>query len=195
MTATPSPWYIPLAKRTRRLLPAETALFGILGAMTFAGKWVMSGIPNVEPVSLMVMLFAVTFGWKAVFPIYVYVLMEFLIYGINLWSINYLYIWLVLAVGAWLLRSMKSRVGWALLCGVFGLLFGMLCTPVYIFTLGFRGAAAWWISGIPFDIIHCASNFVIALGLFAPMRKLLERLYRGIGTGAGGQRSSPPKEL
>ena len=43
------------------------------------------------------MLFAVTFGWKAVFPIYVYVSMEFFLYGIQLYSISYLYIWLVLA--------------------------------------------------------------------------------------------------
>ena len=41
-------------------------LFGILGALTFAAKWVMSALPNIEPVSLMVMLFAVTFGLKAV---------------------------------------------------------------------------------------------------------------------------------
>lgn len=47
----------------------------------------MAGLPNIEPVSLMVMLFAVIFGAKAVFPLYVYVLMEFLIYGFNLWSI------------------------------------------------------------------------------------------------------------
>ena len=40
----------------------EVVLFGMLGAMTFAWKYVMSGMPNIEPVSLMVMLFAVVFG-------------------------------------------------------------------------------------------------------------------------------------
>ena len=35
---------------------------------------------------------------------------------------------------------------------------------------------AKWISGIPFDIAHCAGNFVIALLLFKPMRKLLCKL-------------------
>ena len=42
----------------------EIALFGVLGALTFAAKLVMSGLPNIEPVSLMVMIFAVTFGAK-----------------------------------------------------------------------------------------------------------------------------------
>ena len=36
------------------------------------GKVVMAGIANVEPVSLFVMLFAVTFGWKALCPIFAF---------------------------------------------------------------------------------------------------------------------------
>lgn len=180
-------------KRAIRLLPVETTLFGILGGMTFAAKWVMAGLANVEPVSLMVMLFAVTFGWKAVFPIYVYVLLEFAFFGIHLWSVNYLYVWLVLAGMAWLLRGMNSRLGWALLSGAFGLLFGMLCAPVYLLTVGVQGMIAWWISGIPMDIIHCAGNFVVALALFVPMRNLLERLYRGIISRTGRHSSAPPK--
>ena len=61
-------------------------LFAILGAMTFAAKYVMSFLPNIEPTSLMVMLFAVVFGWKGLYPLYLYVLMEILLYGINLWN-------------------------------------------------------------------------------------------------------------
>ena len=67
---------------------AETVLFGILGGMTFLAKILMAGLPNIEPVSLLVMLFAVTFGRKALYPIYVYVLLEFVLYGVNLWSIK-----------------------------------------------------------------------------------------------------------
>ena len=36
-------------------------------------------------------------------------------YGVNLWSVNYLYVWLILAVCAHLLRGMESPLGWALL--------------------------------------------------------------------------------
>ena len=102
----------------------EMVLFGILGAMTFAAKYVMSFLPNIEPSSLMVMLFAVVFGKKWVYPTYLYVAMEILFYGINLWSINYLYIWAILAIAAYCLRGMQSAFGWAMVSGVFGLLFG-----------------------------------------------------------------------
>ena len=156
----------------------EICLFGILAALTFAAKYVMSWMPNIEPVSLMVMLFAVTFGWKALFPIYVYVLMEILFYGLGSWNFNYFYIWAILAFAALALRNMHDRLGWAILSGCFGLLFGALCAPADRFIDGFSYAVSKWVSGIPFDLLHCAGNFVIVLVAFKPLRQLMEKLYQ-----------------
>ncbi len=156
----------------------ELVLFGVLGALTFAAKFVMSGLPNIEPVSLMVMLFAVTFGWKALFPTYVYVVLEVWIYGINTWTICYLYVWAILAVAAIFLRRMEQPLGWAILSGAFGLLFGALCGITDVFMGGLSFALSKWTMGIGFDITHCVGNFVIALLLFAPLRKVLEKLYQ-----------------
>lgn len=164
-------------KPSLRINILDITLFGILGGLTFAAKLVMSGLPNIEPVSLMVMLFAVLFGKKAVYPIYVYVTMEILYYGINTWTICYLYIWLVLALGAWLMRKSREPLAWAMLSGIFGLAFGALCGIVDIFIGGFAYALTKWTSGILFDIYHCVGNFVIALLLFNPLRDLLEKQY------------------
>ena len=155
----------------------EITLFGVLGALTFAAKYVMAFLPNIEPVSLMVMLFAVTFGKKALYPIFLYVAMEILFYGLGTWNVMYLYIWPCLGILASGLREMKSPLGWAVLSGAFGLMFGAMCMPVDIVIGDFAYAAAKWVSGIPFDVAHCAGNFVIALVLFKPMRKLLQKLY------------------
>ena len=158
----------------------EVVLFGVLGALTFAAKYVMSFLPNIEPVSLMVILFAVTFGWKALYPTYLYVVMEILFYGINTWNIYYLYIWGVLVVLAILMRKMREPLGWAILSGAFGLMFGALCGLADIFIGGFGYAATKWVAGIWFDLLHCGGNFVIALLLFKPLRSLLEKLYANI---------------
>lgn len=152
-------------------------LFGILGALTFGLKFAMSALPNIEPVSLLIMLFAVTFGWKALYPLYLYVAMEILFYGFNLWNVYYLYIWTILMLAAMLLRRRTHPLEWALLSGLFGLLFGALCGITDIFIGGFGFAVAKWITGIPFDLAHCVGNFVIALLLFCPLRRLLEKLY------------------
>lgn len=167
--------------KAKSILPlVEIALFGVLGAMTFGAKVAMAFLPNIEPVSLLVMLYAVIFGRKCLYPIYVYVVLEILMYGLGTWNIMYLYIWAVLALGAWLLRDMQSPIGWAVLSGSFGLLFGALCTPVDVFIGGFGYAAAKWVSGLLFDFYHCAGNFVIALLLFNPLRRLFVMLYSRI---------------
>ena len=164
-----------------KLTLRQVALFGMLGALTFGAKVAMSGLPNIEPVSLFVMLFAVVFGWKCLYPIYLYVLMEIMLYGISFWNINYLYVWAVLALAAMALRRLKNPFWWALLSGVFGLAFGLLCAPVYMAVGGSVSyGIRWWLSGIPFDLSHAAGNFVIALALFVPLRKLLTRLYAKI---------------
>ena len=148
--------------------------------MMFALQVVMAPLPNIEPVSLLVMLFAVTFGWKSLYCIYTFVLMEILFHGLGLWNINYLYIWTMLAVPSVMLRKMEPALGWALLSGVFGLAFGALCGIVDVFIGGFGYAAAKWVSGIPFDLLHCGGNFAIALVLWKPLHRLLQKLKNRI---------------
>lgn len=166
--------------RSSKLNVREMVLFGMLGALTFALQVVLSPLPNIEPVSLLVMLFAVVFGWKCLYPVYVFVAMEILYYGFSLWNVYYLYVWAVLAVAAVLLRAMEGALGWALLSAAFGLLFGALCAVADVFVGGASYAVAKWVSGIMFDVTHCIGNFVIALLLFQPLRRLLTRLCNGM---------------
>ena len=85
--------------------------------------------------------------------------------------------WLLLAAVAMLLRRVKNPLLWATVSGFFGLMFGALCAPVDVFIGGMSYAVTKWISGIPFDISHCIGNFVMALILFAPLRKRMEKMY------------------
>lgn len=163
--------------RNTKLTVFRIALFGVYGGLMFAAKFAMSFLPNIEPVSLMVMLAAVTFGWMGIFPTYVYVALEILVFGIGTWNIPYLYVWLILFAAALALRKMTRPLGWALLSGVFGLLFGVFSLPSHWAMAGFAGGLGWLISGIPYDVLHCAGNFVIALVLFRPLRSLMEKLY------------------
>ena len=156
----------------------ELILFGILGALIFAMKIVMAGLPNIEPVSLCLLVFGVVFGYKALYPVFVYVTLEILCFGLGIWNVYYLYVWPALVLVAIFLRSIKQPLAWALVSGVFGLLFGALCGIADAFIGGIGFAVTKWASGIPFAIAHCIGHFIMALGLFQPLRELLEKLYR-----------------
>ena len=168
--------------RSSKTLPQlrEWILFGILGAMTFALKLGMAALPNIEPVSLCILVYAAAFGYKALYPVFVYVMLEILCFGLGIWNVYYLYVWPLLVLIGVFLRGVKQPMVWALVAGVFGLLFGALCGIADAFIGGIGFAVAKWASGIPFDIAHCAGNFIMALVLFKPLRELLEKLYRNM---------------
>lgn len=167
--------------RPRRWSTREVVLLGLLGAVLFVAKMAMAPLPNIEPVSLLVIVYTLALGWKALCPIYIYAALECMIWGLSYWSISYLYVWAVLALLTMLFRRMESPVGWAVLSGAFGLCFGALCAVVYLFAGGWAFAVSWWVSGIPFDVAHCAGNFFLALVLVKPLRRLLVRLFQRRG--------------
>ena len=158
----------------KRLL--ELVVLSLLGTLMFAAKMCLAGLPNIEPVSLLVIVYTLVYGKKALYPIYIYVAMELMFWGLGLWNLMYLYVWLVLFFLTLLFRHMESPWGWAILSGAFGLSFGLLCTPVYWITGGWAFGLSWWISGIPWDVVHCVGNFVIALVLVRPLRHGLSAL-------------------
>lgn len=166
---------------TKRIMVRELALYSILGVLTFAAKMAMAQLPNIEPVSLMVMLFAVSYGWRGLYPVCIYVLLEYTMWGVGLWSVCYLYVWPVLFALALCLRRMESRLGWAALSGCFGLLFGTQCALVYLLTGGWAAAVSWWVAGLSMDLLHGAGNFVLALVLFCPLRRQFAALNRRYG--------------
>jgi energy-coupling factor transport system substrate-specific component len=156
----------------------ELTILALLGALLFGAKMAMAALPNIEPVSLLILVYTAVFGRKALYPIYIYVLLELMVWGLGLWNLNYLYVWLVLYLLGRLFRRMDSPWGWAILSGGYGLAFGLLCTPVYLVTGGWAYGLSWWVSGIPFDVAHCAGNFALALVLYRPLTKGLGRLKR-----------------
>ena len=151
----------------------ELTRLALLSALLYGAKIAMAPLPNIEPVSLLVIVYVSVLGLKALIPVYIYVLLEISTWGLGYWSLCYLYVWAVLALAAWRLKDMDSSLGWAVLSGAFGLCFGGLCALSYWAAGGWNFALSWWVSGIPFDILHCMGNFAMALALFRPCRRIL----------------------
>ena len=160
------------------------ALSGILGAILLVSQIALAPLPNIEVVSVLVVLFTLVLGRYVGYTLAVFILLEGLVYGFGLWWFSYLYIWTILAIFTFFFRKMESRLGWALLCGFYGLLFGTLTSfPTFVLS-GFAVGVAYILSGIPFDLIHAAANFLLAFLLLPVLRKLLEKLTQALHFGA-----------
>lgn len=160
------------------------ALSGILGAILLVSQIALAPLPNIEIVSVLVVLFTLVLGKYVAYTLSVFILLEGLVYGFGLWWFSYLYIWTILAIFTFFFRKMESRLGWALLCGFYGLLFGTLTSfPTFVLS-GFAVGVAYILSGIPFDLIHAAANFLLAFLLLPVLRKLLVKLTHALHFGA-----------
>jgi len=169
------------AVRSGSVITADVALVGMMVAVIEACKFAMAALPNMELTSFWVILFTLCFGRRIYLVIPVFILLEGLVYGFGMWWFMYLYAWPALALVTRLMRKMDSALGWAVLSGFFGLMFGALCSIPYGILgaadglgSGLRAAFAWWVAGIPFDLVHGVANFTLMLVLYRPMRRAVE---------------------
>ena len=154
----------------------ELVLLALIGALMFGSKIVLAFLPNVHLNALFILLAVLLFGRRAFYSVFVYVMLEGLIYGFGLWFVSYLYAWPLLCLAALLMRDNRSWLLWAVVAAAHGLIFGALCAIPYIFIQGVPGAITWWISGLPYDCIHAGSNFVIVLILLKPLYAITGKL-------------------
>ena len=164
-----------------KLSTREITVFAMLGALMYASKVLMEIAPNVHLLSVFTVAFTVVYRSKALYPIYIYVLLNGLFCGFATWWIPYLYIWTVLWAVVMLLPTKMlpklKPVIYMIVCSAHGFLFGTLYAPAQaiLYGLNFKSMIAWIIAGLPWDCVHGISNFICGL-LIMPIISILTRM-------------------
>lgn len=158
----------------------DLLILPLMAVILFAVQIALASLPNIEAVSLLIIVYTLVFRKKVYIIIYIFVLLEGLLYGFTTWWLVYLYIWAILAVLTELFRHMESIWFWAIFSALYGLLFGLMCTPISLFMGGPGAMLSFWLGGLTFDILHCVGNFAVCLSLFRPAKYILDRLYNNV---------------
>lgn len=165
-----------MVKEELKIKTKEIVLIGIMLSVIEAVKISLSFIPGVEMVSLLFIVYTLFLRKKMIYVLPAFCLLEGILYGFGIWWFAYLYIWAMLVGVAYLFRKNQSVWFWSVLSGIYGLLFGVLFVPIYLVTSGVDTAISWWIAGIPVDIAHGISNFVLCIILFKPLNRVLKMI-------------------
>jgi len=146
----------------------------------FISKLIMEFFPNIHLIGVFTVAMTVVYRVKALIPVYVFVFLTGAFYaflpGGILWWIPYLYIWAILWGMAMLIpkkmpKWLKPFV-YAVVCSLHGFLYGILYAPaqsVMFFGWNFDKMIVWILQGIPSDIVHGVSNFVLGFLLITPL--------------------------
>lgn len=166
----------------------EIAFLGVYSALIIAFKEIMNVLPNIEPVTVMLIALTCVFGVKAFLPAYIFSFIQILLHGFHIWNLMYLYVWAILVLISLcflpLHKLIEAKTGkfspmlltvlWTILASLFGICYGAICSIPYFVALGVEGAISWIISGFAFDILHCVGNAVMSALMFFPLYKILK---------------------
>lgn len=176
------------AEKTLKNVTYDIAVIGIAIALIEVCKAAMMGLPNIELTSFWIIMFTLLLGRKILLVIPAFILIEGCMFGFGTWWIMYLYAWPLLVFLTWIFRKQKNVLFWAVLSGLYGLFFGAMCAIPYVVISSFDGGIwsglyagfTWWVAGIPFDLLHCAGNFVLMLALYHPVKIAFSYVRRQI---------------
>ena len=156
-------------------------VFAMLGTLMFVSKIAMEFLPNVHLLGALTMVYTIVYRKQALIPIYVYVFLNGLYAGFNLWWVPHCYLWTILwAITMLLPKKMSTKVAipvYMIVCALHGLAYGTLYAPfqAVAFGLDFKGMIAWIVAGFPFDVVHAIGNLV-ASTLIVPLAAVLSKL-------------------
>lgn len=153
-------------------------MFGMLGALMYASKVLMEMAPNIHLLGVFIVAFTVVYRRKALYPIYIYVILCGIFGGFSAWWIPYLYVWTILWGWVMLLpENLPAKIRplvYMAVSAAHGFLFGTLYAPAQalLFGMDFKEMATWIIAGLPWDCIHGISNFFCGV-LIVPVISIL----------------------
>ena len=151
----------------------------------YASKIIMEFAPNIHLLGVFIVAFTVVYRKKALYPIYVFVIICGLLNGFSSWWLPYLYIWTILWGAIMLLpRKLPKWLApfvYMMVSAAHGFLYGTLYAPVQalLYGLNLEKTIAWIITGLPYDIIHGVSNFFCGI-LIIPVITILRRAEKNL---------------
>ena len=164
----------------------EIVVFAMLGALMMALDIVMNILPNIHLGGVLIVVYTLVYRWKALFPIYTYVILIGLYEGIGIWWITYLYIWAILWAAVMLLPKHMPKwlapIVYSIVCAAHGFAFGLLWAPSQMLFFGFtREQTLVWVSigFITADVFHGFGNLCGSV-LIVPLVTLIRKLDKGV---------------
>ena len=164
----------PVENRTVRI-----TLMASLCALAIVGRIALSAIPNVQPVTVLLMLIALYFGvgWSAACTVIVVLVTNFFL-GMGIWTFHQIAVWaLIVAVTGLLFRRKRNPVlltAWAVAMGyVYGFLISLFQFGTFV-KGDIAGFAAYYAAGLLFDTYHALGNGIfmwVLLPLFGFLMK------------------------
>ena len=172
-----------LWKAERRLESgSDWILLLMLGVFAVSGRVLLDPIPNIQPVTVIVLLAGIHYGApRAIALTTAVTLCSNLMLGHGLWSLYQAAGWSAVAVAGSLLSSRLLVDGrlhierLAIVAAASAFAFGWIVSLSSLHSMGSELLLPYIVAGIPFDLLHAAGNVAFAAWLANPLSEVMTK--------------------
>lgn len=157
-----------------------------MAALLTVSKLALSFIPNVEVVTVLVIVYGSALGVGYVLPAtLIFCAVEIALYGVGTWNVLYFVYWPLLGLAACALRGRKLPLA-VVMAALFSALFGFLDAGITtLFVVGKLSElqlknyfVVYYLRGLYFDLVHVVSSAVTVGVLYVPLVGVLRSVAR-----------------
>jgi len=155
-------------------------VIAMLCALAVAGRLVMSSIPNVQPVTAIIILTAIYLGiFDSILSSFVVVIVTNLVLSHGVWSVYQFFAWAIIGIVAGLLfKKVKNPYIIILFAFAAGYFYGAFVS-IFAYKTALSGEGSgyivYWLSGILYDTYHALGNAVFTWFLYPMFKKLFAK--------------------
>lgn len=160
----------------------QIAYLGLLTAACVVGRLSFQFIPNVQPMTAILLMTVYFLGLRdSLVVCLLSLLVTNLFLGMGLWTIGQLLSFFVIQLVFYaMLRLPVIRRSFLLqgaLAGALGFLYGFSISVFSVWIMGLPSLLAYWLQGLSFDLLHAAGTTSFYLLLFPILQVLFDKYY------------------
>ena len=155
---------------------SDLILLVLLGAFAVSGRILLDPIPNVQPVTVIVLLAGVHFGAARTVALATAVaLCSNMLLGHGLWSLYQAVGWSAVGIAGAALSNRLYVDALAVLAAVSAFAFDWIVSLSALHSLSSEVFLVYLMAGIPYDLLHAVGNVVFVAWLANPLSEVMTR--------------------
>ena len=166
------------------------AFLAVMAAFCFVGRQITAGLPNIQSVTAILMMLTLQLTLAdGIIVAALTILISNIFLGMGPWTIYQILTYTILMAGLYGLRPLHRRLAskpklrlvlFALVAFFFGFLYGFVISFFSAQTYSISNFWAYYLQGLPFDLLHALGNalfYLILEPILSPLIQVLRKQY------------------
>lgn len=157
----------------------EIVIIGLISALNIGSRLVLQPLPNIKPVTTIILLCGMILGMKISIGIaIVTTLVSGMLLGLGTFIPFQILAWVIVAFAGSIIGKLFEKpnvILMALFSGFCGFMYGFFVSLDKLIIAGLPGFLSYYVAGLPFDCLHAVGNIVFYFIFYPILTPILKK--------------------